>query len=208
MKTWVSLLRRYRVGLMLITLGLIIATTAVAPLEKTLGARVRLVYLHGAWVWTGKVAFGLASLAGLGALLFANRRPFWSGWSLAWGRTGLIFWLTYLPLSLVVQQLNWGGIYWDEPRWRVPLAFGVAGVLLQAALMIFNHPKWTAMGNLVFGVALWVGLARLQNVLHPDSPIFGSGSQRIEIFFLVLLFLTILLMIQFALWLNCRTRQA
>lgn len=208
MKAWVNFLRRYRLWLLLITLGFIIATIAIAPLEKTLGARVRLVYLHGAWVWTGKVAFGLAGLAGLGAFLFADRRSFWSGWSLAFGRTGLIFWLTYLPLSLVVQQLNWGGIYWDEPRWRVPLAFGVAGVLLQAALTLFNRPLWTAMANLVFGVALWAGLAQLQNVLHPDSPIFSSGSQRIEAFFLVLLFLTILLMIQVALWLNTRARYA
>lgn len=208
MRARVSFLRRYRCGLLLITLGLIIAITAVAPLEKTLGARVRLVYLHGAWVWTGKVAFGLAALAGLGAFLFTNRRTFWSEWSQALGRTGLVFWLTYLPLSLVVQQLNWGGIYWDEPRWRVPLAFGVAGVLLQAALTLFNHPQWTAMANLVFGVALWAGLAQVQNVLHPDSPIFGSGSQRIEAFFLVLLTLAILLMLQIALWLNSRARQA
>lgn len=208
MKAWVSFLRRYRFWLLLITLGFIIATTAVAPLEKTLGARVRLVYLHGAWVWTGKVAFGLAGLAGLGVFLCANRRSFWSGWSLAFGRTGLFFWLTYLPLSLVVQQLNWGGIYWDEPRWRVPLAFGVAGALLQIALTLFNHPRWTAMANLVFGVVLWAGLARLENVLHPDSPIFGSGSQRIETFFLVLLFLTILLMIEVAHWLNAHPRQA
>ncbi|GAP07433.1 MAG TPA: hypothetical protein DEQ80_00160 [Anaerolinea thermolimosa] len=206
MRVRVNFLRRYRLWLFLSTLGLIMAITAMAPLEKTLGARVRLVYLHGAWVWTGKVAFGLAGLAGLGTWLFAKRRLFWAGWSLALGRTGLIFWLTYLPLSLVVQQLNWGGIYWDEPRWRIPLAFGVAGVLLQAALTLFNRPQWTAMANLVFGVALWVGLGRLQNVLHPDSPIFGSGSQRIEAFFLALLFLTMLLMIQVALWLNSRAR--
>jgi hypothetical protein len=39
--------------------------TALAPVEQTLGANVRLVYLHGAWVWVGIISFGLAALSGL-----------------------------------------------------------------------------------------------------------------------------------------------
>ena len=200
---------RYRIPLLLGTLILIAAVTAAAPLEKTLGARVRLVYFHGAWVWAGKAAFALAGLAGLAALAaFArSRRPGmrsaqrrWAAWSLALGRAGMVFWLTYLPLSLLVQQLNWGGIYWDEPRWRVPLAFGVAGVALQAALVLFDQPMLTALGNLVFGAALWIGLANVQNVLHPDSPIFGSGSLRIELFFSGLVLLSLFCMLQIAVW--------
>ena len=106
--------------------------------EKTLGSQVRLIYYHGAWVWTGKVAYALAALTGLAGLLLPAARPRLTAWSLALGRTGLVFWLTYLPLSLLVQQLNWGGIYWDEPRWRIPAAFWVATVLLQAALLLFR----------------------------------------------------------------------
>ena len=194
---------RYRLPLLLGTLVVIAAVTAVAPLEKTLGANVRLVYFHGAWVWTGKAAFALAGLAGLAALMVfgvpaAQQR--WAAWSLALGRAGLVFWLTYLPLSLLVQQLNWGGIYWDEPRWRVPLAFGVTAVALQVALVLFDRPVLTAVGNLVFGLALWIGLANVQNVLHPDSPIFGSGSVRIELFFSALVLLSLFCMLQIAVW--------
>jgi hypothetical protein len=203
--------KRYRGWVLLVTLAAIGCVTAIAPVEKTLGVNVRLVYLHGAWVWAGKIAFALASLAGLVHLgQWARGRStspdtrreqkFWSGWSLALGRTGLVFWLTYLPLSLYVQQMNWGGIFWDEPRWKVPLAFGVAAVLVQAAVYLFERPLLTSLINLVFGVALWVGLANVQNVLHPDSPIFASGSLRIEGFFVALLLLSLGVLLQVALF--------
>ncbi len=173
------------------TLVAIALVTAFAPLEKTLGERIRLVYLHGAWVWAGKIAFACAALAGLAALVTRSQKR--SGWSLALGRAGLVIWLTYLPMSLVVQQVNWGGIFWDEPRWRIPLAFGVAALLIQAALWLFNQPFIASAVNLVFGVALWWVLGGIENILHPDSPIFQSGSVRIQVFFVLLLLLALFL---------------
>jgi hypothetical protein len=171
----------------LLAIGLL---TAFAPVEQTLGERVRLVYFHGAWVWSGKIAFGAAAISGLIGLL----RPgtVWQRASLALGRTGLVFWLTYLPISLVVQQMNWGGIFWDEPRWRIPLMFGVAGLLLQIGLSLMDSPRLTCAANLVFGAALWWMLGGIQNVLHPDSPIFQSEAVRIQVFFLAILFLSLI----------------
>jgi len=174
-----------------LTLAAIALVTAFAPLEKTLGERIRLVYLHGAWVWAGKISFACAALAGLAALAFRTRK--WADWSLALGRAGLVIWLSSLPMSLVVQQVNWGGIFWDEPRWRIPLAFGVAALLIQAALWLFNQPFIASAVNLVFGVALWLMLGGIENILHPDSPIFQSGSARIQVFFVLLLLLALFL---------------
>jgi hypothetical protein len=208
---------RYRTLLLALTLALTLLAAAISPLEATLGWRARVVYFHGAWVWTGKIAFGLAALAGLAglaALLQPERRlPGIRAWaakaSLALGRTGLVFWLTYLPMSLWVQQINWGGIFWDEPRWRVPLAYGVAAVLLQLGLLLFENPTLTCATNLVFGVALWISLGSVQNVLHPDSPIFGSGSLRIEVFFILLMVLSLACMAQIALaWWDGGKRKA
>lgn len=175
---------------LLLTLGVMVLLASLAPLEKDLGAKVRVVYFHGAWVWAGKVAFGLAAISGLLGLL--RLRGDWPAWSLALGRAGLTFWLTYLPMSLWVMQLNWGGLFLDEPRWRIPFAFGVAGLLLQIALAIFNSPWLTGLGNLAFGVALWMVLGGLQNILHPDSPIFSSDSNRIQLFFIGLVGLALL----------------
>lgn len=173
-------------GVVILLIGLV---AAFAPVERTLGESVRLVYFHGAWVWAGKLAFAAAALAGLAGL--AARRTAWQQASLALGRTGMVFWLTYLPLSLLVQQMNWGGIFWDEPRWRIPLAFGVAGVLLQIGLALMDDLRLTSIANFGFGAALWYFLGAIENVLHPDSPIFTSDSVRIQGFFIVLLGLSI-----------------
>ena len=76
-----------------IVIGLL---TLFGPEEKSLGANVRIVYLHGAWVLAAEVAFIAAALAGLLGLVL--RRDIFHAWSAALGRTGIVFWLTYLPL--------------------------------------------------------------------------------------------------------------
>lgn len=180
--------RTYWVQLIL-TLLLIAAVTGFVPLEKSLGANLRLVLLHGAWVWAGMLSFFAASAAGILALI--TRRKTLHRWSLALGRTGLTFWLTYLPMSLLVMQLNWGGFYFDEPRWKIPLAFGVAGLLLQAGLALFDLPVLSSAANVIYGIALGISMSGLQNILHPENPVFNSDSQGIQLFFGLLLALTI-----------------
>ena len=182
--------RGYSPVWLLVTILAIATVTAFGPTERTLGENLRLVMLHGAWVWTGKILFAAAAVSGLAGLLLP--RSIWSNLTLALGRAGLLFWLTYLPMSLVVQMQNWGGIFWDEPRWRVPFTFGVVGLLLQLGLWVINQPRVTNLSNLIFGILLWWQLGGITNVLHPDSPIFGSNSTGIQVFFLVLLGLMVL----------------
>jgi len=188
--------RRHSVWIGLLFILLLIALfTVFAPVERTLGERARLVYFHGAWVWAGKIAFAAAAVAGLAGLLqqrVETARLDWRRVSLALGWTGMMFWLTYLPLSLWVQQMNWGGIFWDEPRWRIPLMFGVVGVLLQIGLFLIDDLRMVSGANLIFGVVLWVWLGSIENVLHPDSPIFQSDAVRIQAFFVILLALSLL----------------
>ena len=187
----------------IITLVAIGLLTALGPTEKTLGSNARLVYLHGAWVWTGILSFLLASLTGLLALIL--RKPIWRKGNLALGRTGMVFWLTYLPMSLLVMQINWGGFFFDEPRWRVPFTFAIVGLLLQIGLALFSQPDLTAVGNLVFGVTLWISLRNTGTILHPDSPILNSNSRSIQVFFFGLLFLTLIAAAQIAGWWFRRT---
>jgi hypothetical protein len=191
-----SLRPSFRPSFRAIWIGLLLTALAIAviawfaPLERTLGGNSRLVYIHGAWVWAGKIAFGAASVAGLVGLV--KRGQAWHRASLALGWTGMVFWLTYLPLSLYVQQVNWGGIFWDEPRWRVPLMFGIAGLLLQIGLALMGDLRLSSAANLVFGVALWWSLGSIQNVLHPDSPILQSNAVDIQVFFFILLALSLI----------------
>lgn len=185
-------------------LALIVLVTALAPLEKTLGANARIVYLHGAWVWAAQILFLLAGLSGLAGLVLQfvpGIRPavgspgipmVWHRWSTALGRTGLLFWLTFLPMSLYVMQANWNGLFLDEPRFRVPLNFAIIGLLLQVGLAILARPAWISLANLGFSIALFVGLRGMQTVLHPDSPLLSPGAGGIRLFFGALLVLLLL----------------
>jgi hypothetical protein len=198
MAAYFSLKLPVKLALLGISLLVIVLTAWLSPLERTLGENIRLVYVHGAWAWAGQITYAAAALAGLVGLLF---NPAWHAWSRALGWTGLCFWWTYLPMSMVVMQINWGGIFWSEPRFQTPLAFGITGLLLQAGLWLMSSPRLTSAGNLLFGVVLWAVLRSLTNVLHPDSPIADSGSLRIQTFFVVLLIFALVLGAQLAIFL-------
>lgn len=174
-----------RLPQLLIVVLLIAILALFGPEEQSLGSNVRLVYLHGAWVLTAEIAFLVAALAGLLGLIL--RRGMFHAWSAALGRTGIIFWITYLPLSLLAMQANWNGLFLAEPRFRLAMIFAVTGVLLQAGLWIFNLPWLTSLANIVFIVVLRAIFATAENIMHPPpSPILNSGNIVIIAFFVAL----------------------
>ena len=177
--------------LFVVSVILIALLALFGPEEQSLGANVRIVYLHGAWVLTAELVLLLAGLAGLVGLL-TPRKDF-HGWSAALGRTGIFFWVTYLPLSLWAMQSNWNGMFLAEPRFRLAVIFAVTGVLLQAGLWLMNTDWLTSLANIIFIVILRVIFATADNVMHPPpSPIFNSGNYTIIGFFLALIALTLL----------------
>ena len=170
----------------LTTAGLI----AIGPAEASLGENVRIVYLHGAWVLTAEAALGLAAAAGLFGILFRRERL--QRWSAALGRTGIIFWIIYLPLSLWAMQANWNGLFLSEPRFRIAFIFAVTGVLLQMGLALLSRPVFTSLANVLFFTALWITLRQADYVLHPPpSPIFSSGILSLQLYFIGVIFLTV-----------------
>jgi hypothetical protein len=177
--------------LFLVSVILIALLALFGPEEQSLGANVRVVYLHGAWVLAAELAFIAAGLAGLVALV--TKRTAFHGWSAALGRTGIFFWVTYLPLSLWAMQTNWNGLFLTEPRFRLALIFAVTGVLLQAGLWLVNMDWVTSLANVLYIVALRFVFAGADNVMHPPpSPIFNSGNFTIIGFFLGLILLSLL----------------
>jgi len=166
-----------------ITVLAIALLTFLGPEEKSLGSNVRIVYLHGAWVMAAEVAFFAAALAGLLGLVL--RRELFHAWSAALGRTGIIFWVTYLPLSMFAMQSNWNGLFLAEPRFRLAMIFAVTGTLLQVGLWLFNIPWLTSLANIAYIITLRVIFASAQNIMHPPpSPIFSSGNYLIIGFFI------------------------
>ncbi len=177
--------------LFFITVIVIALLAFFGPEEKSLGANVRIVYLHGAWVLAAELAFVAAALAGVIALI--TKRDEFHRWSAALGRTGIFFWITYIPLSLWAMESNWNGLFLAEPRFRLALIFAVTGILLQAGLWILNVNWITSLANIIFIVVLRVVFSSADNVMHPPpSPIFNSGNFMIIGFFLALIALTLL----------------
>ena len=173
-----------------LTLAMIAGVTLLGPQERSLGAQVRVVYLHGAWVWTALAAFVAAGAAGLFGLLL--HRENLQCWSRALGHTGLFFWITYLPLSLWAMQTSWNGLFLAEPRWRLALVFSISGLLLQTGLSMLENLRWTALVNAVFVGVLLITLVRTENVMHPASPILTTDACLIRLYFYGLLALTLL----------------
>lgn len=178
------------IKMMIATLCAALLAAALSPLEKTLGVNSRLVYLHGAWVWAILLVFALGAVAGAAGLL--TRKQVWHMWSLVLSRAGMVFWLVSLGMSLAVMQINWGGFFFDEPRWRIPFAFAVTGLLLQAAILLIGIPWLASTGNLVFATALLYTMSGITGVLHPASPILISSSIAIRVFFFLMLLLVLL----------------
>lgn len=181
---------RSSLTLFFITVIVMALLALFGPEEKSLGANVRIVYLHGAWVLSAEVAFIAAALAGV--IAFITGRDAFHQWSAALGRTGIVFWITYLPLSLWAMESNWNGLFLSEPRFRLAVIFAVTGVLLQIGLWLINTDWITSVANVVFIIVLRLIFATASNVMHPPpSPIFNSGNYAIIGFFLALILLTL-----------------
>lgn len=176
-----------------ISLAGIALLTAIGPAEKTLGTNARVVYLHGVWVWAALAGFLLAGLAGLAGLL--THREYFHHWSRALGRTGLFFWITYIPISMWAMETTWNGLFLAEPRFRLAVIFAIGGLLLQVGLVLMESPIWASIGNLLYTLALLFALSTTPNVMHPPAPILNSDAWRIQVFFGLLFILTL-----FAAW--------
>ena len=176
--------------LFIVTVIVIALLALFGPEERALGANVRIVYLHGAWVLAAELAFTAAGLAGLLGLI--TRRTSFHDWSAALGRTGIFFWVTYLPLSLWAMQSNWNGLFLAEPRFRLAVIFAVTGILLQVGLWLIDTGWVTSAANLIFILVLRLIFSTAANIMHPPpSPIFNSGNVVIISFFLALIVLTL-----------------
>ena len=134
-----------------LTLVAIAAFTVIGPAEKSLGSNVRVVYLHGVWVWAALAAFLAAACIGLVGLIRQNQRL--NHWSRALGRTGLLFWITYIPISIWAMQTNWNGLFLAEPRFRLAIIFALGGLMLQLGVTLLGDAAWASAGNQVYATA-------------------------------------------------------
>jgi len=178
----------------------IIALVSLGPSEKALGANVRLVYLHGAWVWTALIGFAAAAVFGIAGLVLKREQV--SRHGIALGQAATLFWVSYLPLSIWTMQANWGGLFLEEPRWRMALDFAIVAVLIQISILIMKNSRVGSMLNTIYFLILILRLSQTEQVMHPPSPILSSDSLIIRAFFFILLFCCLLAGYLLSRWLD------
>ncbi len=153
----------------------------LAPAERTLGQGIKIVYVHVPLIWTGMLGLAAAGVSGL--LLAVTARAGIQHWmqTVGWVTLGVL--LAALATGMLAAQVNWGGVFWDEPLMimlvRTILVFAVAH-LLGGWL-----PWKRAGGLLVAGAALFIlaGIRFTTQVLHPGDAISSSSSAEIRLTF-------------------------
>ena len=196
-----GLFNRERVGLTLIVLAAVVLVLALsAPRDVTLRGTSPVVYLHGALVWTAILAISAAGLVGLAGLVWdLSLLHTWSG---ALARTGTLFWIIYLPLSMWASKVTWNGIPLGDPRFRTAFQVLVLAVGFQIAAALWGSRNRLGSGlNVVLALTLWVLTLTRQDIMHPQSPMRTSAS-TIRFFFALLVGGCGLAALQVARWLR------
>lgn len=164
----------------------------LSPEERTLGTRIKIVYIHVSFVWTGLTGILLTGLLSLWLLLRPGTK--WLGKFLPIiSMTSLIIFGIGFLLSLAAAKINWGAIPWTEPR-----AIGAMRILAMGSIMqvlAFWFPKHRFRAVLNIGLLIFAGLtsATMRNAVHPTNPIFTSESNSFAIAVLTLTGLVMLL---------------
>lgn len=170
--------------------GLVTAVFIVlylAPEEATLGAGIRSVYIHVALIWTGMFGFILAGLIGLLLLVSANKRL--GRWMQTLGWVAFGFYAAGVAMSAVASEVNWGGVFWQEPRMLAAFnSLAIAALLLVVNMLA---PWIRVRGGIQAAIPVIVAWITYNAplVLHPSNPIFSSEATNIQIAFVTLFFL-------------------
>ena len=201
MDSIVDLFNRERIGLTLVGLAVIVLALALlAPRDATLQDASPVVYLHGALVWTSILAFTAAGAVGLAGLVW--QREVFHAWSGALARTGLLFWVIYLPLSMWASKVTWNGIPLGDPRFRTAFQVLVLAAGFQIAGALWGARSRLGSGlNVVLAVILWALTLTTRDVMHPQNPM-ASSAATIQFFFALLVGGCGLAAIQVARWMR------
>jgi len=160
----------------------------LAPAERTLGSGIKVVYLHVAFIWTGMTGLALLGLLGLGILLSANRTL--QAWTHTLGWVALGFFIAGIGMSMVAAQVNWGGIFWSEPRYTAMFQVVALTLIVQ---IITAWPIWIRLKgllDLLLAAYLTWSVFNTPLVLHPRNPVQTSTSLAIQASFVGLFLLS------------------
>ncbi len=146
--------------------------TWLSPSERILGDTIKVVYIHGAMVWTSLTLFAITGALGATQLVKASESR--DVYLLTFEETATGFWLISTALGLYVTYITWGGILWAEPRLQMTIVIAV----LSGSIYFISRLHWSADLNRALAVFLAITAAGLLinagRIFHPENPIFQS----------------------------------
>lgn len=163
-------------------LSLAIILLFVAPEEQTLGEGIRSVYVHVAFTWAGMIGIAVAGLLGLGIIITGNTVL------LDWAKTicwvALAMFIAGLLMSILAADINWGAVFWQEPRTNSALEIIALAFIVQVVsnLPVPNRLKGALYLTLA-AFLIW-SVNSTPRVLHPGSAARTSPSTAIRFTFL------------------------
>lgn len=139
----------------------------LAPAEQTLGAGIKVVYVHVALIWTGMTGLMVAALLGLGAAIWQRKAV--QGWAQTIGWVALAFFAAGLAMSAVAAWVNWGAVFWQEPRTARMLQVLALGLIVQVVNGWLGPVRVKGLLHLLPAGALLWSVAVTPLVLHPPD---------------------------------------
>lgn len=168
-----------------LVLGGIIFLAAVvlwlAPAEQTLGSGITSVYVHVALTWTGMTGLIIAAVLGLGAALFG--RPGLQDWGHVIGWVGLGMFAAGLLVSALAAGINWGNVFWQEPRFNSALQILAVGLIVQIVNSLSLSYRLRGLLQALPAVLLVWLTTITPLVLHPGNAARTSPSAAIRFTF-------------------------
>lgn len=182
--------QRLTAALLAATALLTAAFLWLAPAERTLGEGIRVVYLHVALVWVGMGALYLAGLVGLAVA--ATGRAALARWMEALAWIGFLFYAFSAAVSLVAQQVNWGGISWQEPRTLAMFQIVALALIVRVLNGWTGSCRLQGLLNLLVAAVLFWSSRTTTLQLHPENAVGSSTAQGIRMTFFALTALFVL----------------
>ena len=168
----------------------------LGPDERTLGDGIKAVYIHVSLTWVGLLGLVVAGVLGLGVAFTAKSA--WYQWLYRLGWVGFGFYVAGTAVSALASQINWGSVFWQEPRMAAALNMVAAGLIVYIVIGWIGDKQASRRrlaGLLATGYAillLWSTYGA-ELVLHPRNAIGTSSARGIQFTFLGLFILMSLL---------------
>lgn len=156
-----------------------------------MGDGIKVVYIHVAFVWTGMLGFVINGLLGI-ALMLSGRKGLKDSVELV-GIAALIVFIASVLVSLLAEQINWGGILWQEPRNQAVFTVTAVAVIVHVVNPWIPWIRWRGLLPLSLAIFVLETLPGAPRVLHPENPVRTSGSQAMQSTFLTMFALSIVL---------------